>query len=810
MRLSEYLLDQGYISNEDIQQATQYQKIHGGKLGEALVALRKLTYRQLMIALYKFNRTEVSNVSLAESLLSNKEITKDQLDTALSYQKKHGGLIGEILVTLDIISYDTLLNYISSELTSENNVKYIASVKIGDILLDRKILTVKQLKDVLDFQQENGGRIGSILVSKKILSQKRVDEIASEIKQRSTLPLGELLILNKEITRQQLDEAISFQQKSGGKIGHIMLSLEMISRDVLYKYIAKQFEMGSTGENIKFQDINPLSYEIASKYNIAIINKIDDHYIVATAQVLKDLDVCDIEKHLEMKIEQVLTSQFSIDEYWTVIYGTDLTKESISRLKNEQPENSASTTFTKRQIVAILIVSIIAIIGFILKPFISFIIISSLIQTLYFILAFYKTMILMKGINKDSQIRIAKEEIDAIDERQLPIYTILIPLYKEKEMLKSIVKNIDALDYPKSKLDVRLLLEADDLETIMAAKEIKLPSYFTTLVVPKSIPKTKPKACNYGLIRSQGKYVVIYDAEDRPSTDQLKKVYLTFEKESENCICVQCKLNYFNSRQNLLTNWFTEEYSMWFEILLPGVVQLKIPVPLGGTSNHFKAAKLKQVGAWDPYNVTEDADLGVRLYKTSNTTVVLDSITWEEANSKIGNWIRQRSRWIKGYMQTWLVHMRSPTKLYREIGFKGFLGLQAMLLSSTFLPLINPFLWALMLLWYISHAYWIPMLFPGIIAYLALILFVLGNFFFTFMHMAGIYWIISEMEKNEKGKNVFSYSMVKYALLTPLYWVLHSIAAYKALKQLIVNPFHWEKTVHGLTNNKYDSFDNKD
>ena len=355
-----------------------------------------------------------------------------------------------------------------------------------------------------------------------------------------------------------------------------------------------------------------------------------------------------------------------------------------------------------------------------------------------------------------------------------------------------------------------MLLEADDLETIMAAKEIKLPSYFTTLVVPKSIPKTKPKACNYGLIRSQGKYVVIYDAEDRPSTDQLKKVYLTFEKESENCICVQCKLNYFNSRQNLLTNWFTEEYSMWFEILLPGVVQLKIPVPLGGTSNHFKAAKLKQVGAWDPYNVTEDADLGVRLYKTSNTTVVLDSITWEEANSKIGNWIRQRSRWIKGYMQTWLVHMRSPTKLYREIGFKGFLGLQAMLLSSTFLPLINPFLWALMLLWYISHAYWIPMLFPGIIAYLALILFVLGNFFFTFMHMAGIYWIISEMEKNEKGKNVFSYSMVKYALLTPLYWVLHSIAAYKALKQLIVNPFHWEKTVHGLTNNKYDSFDNKD
>ncbi len=727
MRLGEYLLNQGYLTNKDIEEATQYQKIHDCKIGKALISLGYITYRQLVIALYKFNKTDVYDTSLLEALLSNKEITKEQLNIALAYEKKHGGLIGEILVSLDIITYDILLNYISKELDSENNVKYIAAVRFGDILLDRKLISIKQLKDVLDFQQQNGGRIGNILARKKLLSQKQVDEIANAIRDQARLPLGELLILNKEITREQLDRTLSFQLRSGGKLGDIMLSLEIISREVLYKYIAKQFELGSAGDSVEIQNLNNISFEVARKYNIALINKLDDHYIVATAEILDNEAISDIEKHLDMKMEQVLTSQFAIDKYWTTIYGKDLVEESINKLKYEQPQNSASITFTKRQKITPIIIGILIIIGAIFKPLMVFIVISVLIQILYFILSFYKTMILMKGINKDAQVRITKEELEAIDERKLPIYTILIPLYKEKGMLKGIVKNINDMDYPKSKLDVRLLLEEDDKETIKVAKAMKLPSCFTTLVVPTSIPKTKPKACNYGLIGSRGEYVVIYDAEDRPSLDQLKKVYLTFKKEPEECICVQCKLNYFNSRQNILTNWFTEEYSMWFELLLPGVVQLKIPVPLGGTSNHFKLQKLKQVGAWDPYNVTEDADLGVRLYKTSNTTVVLDSITWEEATSNIGNWIRQRSRWIKGYMQTWLVHMRSPVKLFKEIGFRGFFGFQAMILSSILLPLINPFLWALMIIWFVCKAYWVPLLFPGAIAYLALILFIVGN-----------------------------------------------------------------------------------
>ena len=247
-------------------------------------------------------------------------------------------------------------------------------------------------------------------------------------------------------------------------------------------------------------------------------------------------------------------------------------------------------------------------------------------------------------------------------------------MYKEKYIAERLIRNIDNLDYPKSKLDVRLLLEEDDLDTINLARSLNLPAYYTILVVPHSLPKTKPKACNYGLISARGKYTVIYDAEDKPEPDQLKKVYLAFKRLPEEYVCIQAKLNYYNSKQNLLTKWFTQEYSMWFELLLPGVMQLNIPLPLGGTSNHFKTEELKKIGAWDPFNVTEDVDLGIRLFKEGYKTSIIASRTWEEAANRLPVWINQRSRWLKGYMQTWLVHMRNPFRLLRELGFKSFWG----------------------------------------------------------------------------------------------------------------------------------------
>jgi cellulose synthase/poly-beta-1,6-N-acetylglucosamine synthase-like glycosyltransferase len=265
----------------------------------------------------------------------------------------------------------------------------------------------------------------------------------------------------------------------------------------------------------------------------------------------------------------------------------------------------------------------------------------------------------------------------------------------------------------------------------------------------------------------------------------------------EETVCVQAKLNYFNSAHNVLTRLFTQEYSMWFELLLVGIMQTDVPIPLGGTSNHFRMDFLKKVGGWDPFNVTEDADLGVRLYKFRYKTAILDSRTWEEANSNVLNWIRQRSRWIKGYMQTWLVHMRHPVEFYKTVGLRGFIGYQAMILGTPLLPLINPFFWGMMIAWFLTGANWVRDMFPGILYYIATVQFVFGNFAFTYMNVIGMYRVIRDSAL--KGRQPFSYGLIKYALFTPAYWVLMSLAAYKALFQLIINPFYWEKTNHGLT-----------
>jgi cellulose synthase/poly-beta-1,6-N-acetylglucosamine synthase-like glycosyltransferase len=303
--------------------------------------------------------------------------------------------------------------------------------------------------------------------------------------------------------------------------------------------------------------------------------------------------------------------------------------------------------------------------------------------------------------------------------------------------------------------------------------------------VPQGLPKGKPKACNYGLIQARGEYVVIFDAEDIPEPDQLKKAIVAFQKGGERLACVQAKLNYYNQDQNLLTRCFTAEYSMWFDLFLPGLDASGAPIPLGGTSNHFRTAFLRELGAWDPYNVTEDADLGIRLYKLGWQTAVIDSTTYEEANSEFYNWIRQRSRWVKGYIQTYLVHMRNPVELWRVLGPRGFLSFQLMVGGTPFLLLVNPVFWALTVLWFVSRWSLIEEIFPAPVFYLGMVALYFGNFTFTYLNVAGCL---------RRGYS----ATVKYALLSPIYWALMSPAAWKGFLQLFRNPSYWEKTRHGL------------
>jgi cellulose synthase/poly-beta-1,6-N-acetylglucosamine synthase-like glycosyltransferase/glycosyltransferase involved in cell wall biosynthesis/O-antigen/teichoic acid export membrane protein len=450
-------------------------------------------------------------------------------------------------------------------------------------------------------------------------------------------------------------------------------------------------------------------------------------------------------------------------------------------------QTSALHTFHSWQKFAIFGIIALLGIGALLNLFTTALIFTAVLSTIYFIDVFFNLYLVAKSLYFPPEFSFSDDELDKLDNKKLPIYSVLVPLYREAKVLPHFVENIAKMDWPKSKLDVMLLLEEDDQETQEAARELDLPSYVRVVVVPHSFPKTKPKACNYGLSHAKGEYVVIYDAEDIPDERQLKKAYLAFQKVDDKVFCLQAKLNYHNPHDNLLTRFFTAEYSLWFDLVLPGLQSLETSIPLGGTSNHFKTANLMKLQGWDPFNVTEDCDLGVRLFKDGYRTAIIDSVTLEEANSNWGNWIRQRSRWIKGYMQTYLVHMRQPLTFLRKKGVHALI-FQLVVGGKIAFMLINPFLWVMTLLYFGLYRIFGPAieaLYPTAIFYMAVTSLVFGNFLCIYYYMIGC---------AKRGH----WTLIKYIYMVPFYWLMVSVAAMKALHQLFFKPHFWEKTNHGL------------
>ena len=410
------------------------------------------------------------------------------------------------------------------------------------------------------------------------------------------------------------------------------------------------------------------------------------------------------------------------------------------------------------------------------------------LSMLYFIDAIFNLFVVTRSLQKDHEIKVNDEELAQLNEKSLPIYSILCPLYKEAHVVPQFLDGIAKLDYPKDKLDVMFLLEEDDVETIEAFGKMTLPFYARTVIVPDSQPKTKPKACNYGLSYAKGKYLVIFDAEDIPDPLQLKKAFIGFQKVPADIKCLQAKLSYYNSRQNLLTRFFTAEYALWFDVTLPGLQSLNSALPLGGTSNHFETANLRELEGWDPFNVTEDADLGVRLFQHGYRTAIIDSTTYEEATSVTKNWLRQRSRWLKGYMQTYLVHMRNINSFVKSKGHWHNAIFQLTVGGKILFVLLNPFMWTITALYFGAYNIFGPVMqaiYQPPLSYFAVFSWIFGNFMFLYCYM------IAVAKRNQ-------WDLAKYVLLIPLYWVLMSTAAMVGLYQLIIKPHYWEKTVHGF------------
>lgn len=455
------------------------------------------------------------------------------------------------------------------------------------------------------------------------------------------------------------------------------------------------------------------------------------------------------------------------------------------RVLAERPAECAYWTLTRSQKFTATLGLGLLVAALLWRPLGTLIVINGVLIAFYLVHAAYKFYLVWLSLDRAAAVEVTQEQLAALRDTDLPSYTVLVPMYREAGVLAQLVDALKRLDYPPDKLEILLLLEPDDPDTQTACQQLALPPQFRLITVPDSIPKTKPKACGIGLAASRSDFLVIYDAEDRPEPDQLKKAVVVFAQSLDNVACVQAKLNYYNQRQNLLTRWFTAEYSVWFDLFLPGLTASGAPIPLGGTSNHFRTAILKQLGGWDPFNVTEDCDLGVRLHKHGYRTLMMDSTTWEEANSHLFSWLRQRSRWVKGYLQTYLVHMRHPLRLLRQLGLANFFSFQMTIGGSVLCYLVNPLYWALTVLWFASHPPVLSALFPCFIYPLGVFCLYVGNFVFVYLAVAGC-------------MNRQYYDLVKYAVLSPVYWLLMSIGAYKGVIQMLPRPHYWEKTDHGF------------
>ena len=372
-----------------------------------------------------------------------------------------------------------------------------------------------------------------------------------------------------------------------------------------------------------------------------------------------------------------------------------------------------------------------------------------------------------------------------LSDDELPVYTVVAAVYREVEVVGDLIRALDALDYPKSKLDIKLVAERRDKETLSRLFEMRLPARYEVIVVPPGEPSTKPRALNIALAAAQGDLLAVYDAEDAPSPDQLRLAASRFAAESE-LDCLQARLTVRNADDSWLSKLFAVEYAALFDLINPGLCALELPIALGGTSNHFRVAALKGVGRWDEWNVAEDADLGIRLKRYGYRIGSLKSDTSEEAPHEFSNWFWQRVRWQKGWMQTCVVHSREPFSLVSGLGRHQAVAAAILIFGSVLSALFWP-AFAFDTLRRAYEAAWgVPSLWREA-----------SDVFTYLLAFAGIWAMVvpAIVAARLRGLNL----PTKTLALAPVYYVLVSIAAWTAIIDLVVRPHFWAKTEHGRT-----------
>lgn len=626
--------------------------------------------------------------------------------------------------------------------------------------------------------------------------------------------IGDVLMDKGLITKADLRAALAEQKREGGLLGRHLILSGAVSRLELYEALADAWQLPF----VKLQDehVDKTLYEgkdpslwidkgwVPWKVSANVLT-------VATSVLLTEDVIDDIEREFPgYQFSFVVTTDWDLTQTISSACRDALSAVASQELARVRPELSAASGLTRWQRWSSLSVVLLLLAVFIYNFRTGVIVLLAAANLTFLASVLFKTFAGVRWPFRKAKMdifsaNVAEERVKrglapvwnglATSEDDLPIYTILVPAYKEVDVISKVVSHMNELDYPKSKLDVLILLEEDDVETIEAVKNATPAEYVRIVVVPAGVPQTKPRACNYGLMFARGEFVVIYDAEDRPDANQLRAAVTEFNRDdferellghnAHPLVCTQASLNYFNADYNVLTRMFSIEYAHWFDAMLPGLDGTGVPLPLGGTSNHFRTSGLQKLGGWDPYNVTEDADLGLRASAEGYRVSTIRSTTWEEACSQTRAWIRQRTRWIKGYMVTAAVNFRHPVKLWRQTGWPGMVGLFGLILATPVSFLLYPVTLFMTLATYLGTQV-VELGIPSWLITAAVANMVFGNVMMVSSAMVASW-------------SRYGWRVSLFSVFLPVYWCLHSFAAWRAAWQMVFDPFKWEKTPHGLT-----------
>lgn len=612
-------------------------------------------------------------------------------------------------------------------------------------------------------------------------------------------PLGEILVSWGILKKEELEEALRLQRESGRLLGEILISRGLVHPVTLYEALAAQGNRLYAGRNLQelLASIDPNVVSHLDPSELLRLSLFPRRIANGTLEVLTpfpDNEAQDAwlkRTFPGISVSKVLITPYELDWLLHFFFKERFLAEATTGLFFRAPEESAASVLVPWQWGVLVAVLFALLAGIFFAPQTTLRILFAIMNLAFFGQVLFKTVVGIKGTTPIASVTITEEDLASLDSRTLPVYTVLLPLHREpKEVIEQLVHSIRSLDYPQEKLDVLFLIEEGDRETLQACKEARPPYNVRFILIPRGQPQTKPRACNFGLAFAKGEFLTIYDAEDIPEKDQLKKAVAAFSKLPKKYVCLQAALNFYNPTQNILTRLFTLEYSFWFDYLLPGLFHLRLPIPLGGTSNHFRTEALRTLGGWDPFNVTEDADLGMRAHYRGFRVGILPSTTYEEANSHIRNWIRQRSRWLKGYLQTFLVHTRRPFHVLRASGIRGLLTLWLFIGGTPLGYAASLILWGVFFGWLVTRSEFLRTYFSGALLYIGAANLFVGN-------LLGVYFSMFAVFRRNLDH------LLPFALANPLYWMLAGVAAWKGIGQLISRPFFWEKTAHGLHKGKH-------